>query len=181
MIDLTKRVLPNVVYVKGAPFVINTNFRVWIRFMNELTHLKPGQTINDVSYLFKDDAPPSCDIEELLEFANPKNVVPRSISRNDVRVLDYEIDGDLIYAAFLGQYGIDLTTIEDLHWHKFLALLKGLNDSTKLREIMGYRCYTKNTNKAEDQYERLRYAWQIEDDEDNSDTSTFNDLFTRKE
>lgn len=55
------------------------------------------------------------------------------------QTLYYEYDGDYIYAAFMQNYKIDLMET-GLHWHKFLALLKGLS-GTMLNEIMGYRAY----------------------------------------
>jgi len=60
-------------------------------------------------------------------------------SRN--QLLDYEHDADFIYAAFVGQYGIDLTECEDLHWWKFRALLGGLKEDEQFHKIMGYRSY----------------------------------------
>lgn len=63
---------------------------------------------------------------------------------------------------FLGQYGIDLFEVDELHWHKFLALIRGLNDSTRLREVMGYRCYEKNQDKDRDIYSEMRRAWEID-------------------
>ena len=46
--------------------------------------------------------------------------------------------------------------------HKFLALFNGLNESTKLREVMGNRHYKKETRKDADVYEVMREAWAIE-------------------
>lgn len=161
MIDLTARSLPNTVRVGGKDFSINTDFRVWMRFEIELSKMKPGEYI-DVRPLFMDEFPQYCSIPELLEFSRPHNELPRPISHSNVIVYDYELDSDLIFAAFLGQYGIDLTTVEELHWHKFLALFNGLNDSTKMKEVMQYRCYeNRTTDKDRDIYADLRMAWEI--------------------
>lgn len=97
--------------------------------------------------------------------------------------MDYEIDADLIYSAFLGQYGIDLVDVQELHWHKFLALLNGINSSTKLREIIGYRCYEKDNRKDIDHMEELRYAWEIErplSEAEEQELQEFSDIFERK-
>lgn len=51
----------------------------------------------------------------------------------------FEQDADLIFAAFLDQYGIDLNTVENLHWWKFRALFDGLTEENKISKIMGYR------------------------------------------
>lgn len=49
---------------------------------------------------------------------------------------DFEEDSGYIFAAFIQQYGIDLTET-NMHWFKFLALFKSLQDCafTKLQEI----------------------------------------------
>lgn len=175
MIDLTRKALPNTVTVDGKAFSINTDFRVWIRF--EIDLAKRAQPI-EVGYIFRSEIPKACSIEELLEFARPRDELPRIIGHGSGDpVIDYEYDSDYIYAAFRGQYGIDLLT-EDMHWHVFLALIKGLNDSTRMREIMGYRSYSKDTKNV-DQYERLKMAWRIErtTPEEEAAAKAFSDLF----
>ena len=49
---------------------------------------------------------------------------------------DFEEDCGYIYAALLQQYGIDLTEV-NMHWFKFLALFKALQDTifNRLQEI----------------------------------------------
>lgn len=179
MMDLTQRGLPNVVMINGSPFSIYTDFRLWMRFEIEAGKLKQGQVI-DISYLFKNDMPRYCNIPDLYTFSRPYNPLPRQVGhQSDVITLDYELDSDLIYAAFLGQYGIDLVDIEELHWHKFLALLKGLNEDTRLREVMGYRCYEKSTNSNRDIYAELRRSWEIEriTENDQEEIDLFNSYF----
>lgn len=162
MIDLTKRGLPNVVVIDGTPYSIYTDYRVWMRFEIEVSKMGPEDRI-DVGYLFKNEKPPYCGLTDLFSFSRPPSPLPRPIGKgSDAVALDYELDADLIFAAFLGQYGIDLLEVEELHWHKFLALLKGLKSDTRLREVMGYRCYEKNDNKNRDVYMELRRAWEIE-------------------
>ena len=178
MMDLTMKSLPNTVSVGGRDFSVYTDFRLWMRFEIAVSKMRRGEEI-DVSYLFKNDMPNYCDIRELLVFSRPRSVLPRPIGQRNVISLDYEIDAELIYSAFLGQYGIDLFEVEELHWHKFLALLKGLNESTKLREVMGYRCYEKNTDKNRDVYEELHRAWEIEriSVEEQEEIDKFSNLF----
>lgn len=179
MLDLTQKSLPNTIRLGGRDFSIYTDFRLWMRFEIEVSKLQRGEML-DVSYLFKNECPERCDLSELFAFSRPTAPLPRVASQSDAIVLDYEIDADLIYSAFLGQYGIDLTEIEELHWHKFLALLKGLNETTKLREVMGYRCYKKSNNKDKDIYEELRRAWEIEPpmgEEEAEELEWFNKLF----
>lgn len=178
MMDLTKKALPNTVMVGGRAFSIYTDFRVWLQFEIAVSKLKRGETI-DISYLFKNDMPSYCDLRELFAFSRPESPLPRPISHSNVIAFDYELDADLIYAAFLGQYGIDLFEVKELHWHKFLALLKGLNDSTVLSKVMGYRSYEKRTDDKKDPYEELRRAWEIEhiSEEEQAELDEFSELF----
>ena len=133
----------------------------------------------DVSYLFKNDTPSYCDIVHLFAFSSPASERPRQRKNSDVIALDYEIDADYIYSAFLGQYGIDLIDIEELHWHKFLALLKGLRESEMITKIMSYRCYEK-ADPNRNIYEELKYSWQIErmTEEEQERIEEFSNLFT---
>lgn len=178
MIDLTKKSLPNTVCVCGRDFSINTDFRIWLRFENSLKNLHKGDSL-DLRYLFKNECPHIDDIRDLFTFSRPKSILPRPIKSSDVIPLDYEIDSDLIYSAFLGQYGIDLIDVEELHWHKFLALLNGLNDEQKLSQVMTYRCYEKPSGD-EDVYEILKSAWTIEPpltEEQQAELDEFNKAF----
>ncbi len=181
MIDLTRRTLPNTINVYGRAFSIYTDFRVWIRFETELAEHRGDDPLS-LDYIFKNERPRICPIQSVLEFARPKHEIPRPMrgTRDGVRVIDFKVDSDYIYAAFLQQYGIDLIEIPELHWHKFLALFNGLK-GTKLDEIMGYRCYQKQTNKNKDfdPYEELREAWSLEDKltaEEEADLEEFNKL-----
>ncbi len=177
MMDLTRRALPNTVLVGGKAFSVYTDFRLWMRFEIAVSKLKRGERL-DVSCLFKNDMPAYCDLTELFSFSRPKSLLPRPMHCNSAIVLDYELDAELIYAAFLGQYGIDLFDT-DLHWHKFLALLKGLNDSTVLSKVIGYRAYNKRAGDR-DPYEELRLAWAIElpmSEEEETELEEFSNLF----
>ena len=177
MIDLTKKGLPNAAWINGIPYSIYTDFRLWMRFEIEVSKLKPGQNI-DVSYLFKNRMPSQCDLSELFAFSRPVSELPRLNNHSDVIALDYEVDSDYIYSAFMSQYNIDLTEIEELHWHKFLALLKGLKEDEVISKIMSYRCYEKSDEK-KNIYEELRYAWQIEriSDEEQAEIEKFSNTF----
>ena len=57
-----------------------------------------------------------------------------------MRVLDYKQDSMYIYSSFMADYGIDLFEQQGkLHWWKFVSLLSGLSEKSKMREIMGIR------------------------------------------
>lgn len=157
MIDLTKKALPNTLIVNGKAYSIYTDYRVWLRFMIEVDEKQQGF---DVSYLFKNEMPEKVSIADLMTFASPKTELPRKIESSNEILFDFKLDSDLIFSAFMGQYGIDLLET-DLHWHKFLALLSGITEGTKLSEVMGYRAYSKNDSKS-DPYEKMQRAWKID-------------------
>lgn len=53
---------------------------------------------------------------------------------------DFKKDADFIYASFMQEYGVDLIEQQGkLRWEKFKALLVGLRDKTKFKEIIGIR------------------------------------------
>jgi hypothetical protein len=182
VIDLTKyNALPDTITVKGREYKVHTDFRVWMKFEISITKMRKDDLLS-VGYLFPGDMPKFCNINSLLEFSRPRNELPRqTFGNSNTIVLDYELDSDLIYSAFLGQYGIDLVSVEHLHWHKFLALLAGLNDNTRLREVMGYRCYEPSTEKEEIWRAKLRRAWEIDrvSMEEKEELDEFSRLFTK--
>ncbi len=55
-------------------------------------------------------------------------------------VFSYTQDAPYLYAAFIEQYNIDLTTAK-LHWWQFRALMDGLSEKTELMKIIGYRVW----------------------------------------
>lgn len=62
------------------------------------------------------------------------------IKRATLPVLDFEEDGDYIYASFMQEYGIDLIDQQGkLSWKKFMWLLNGLGSDTKIKQVMHIR------------------------------------------
>jgi len=167
MINLTKTSLPNTVRVCGKDFFIETDFRMWLSFENNLKDIKAGGSF-DVTDFFIGEPPshfgatPEDILLGMLVFAHPKNELPRKIKNNNDSILvDFTIDADLIFAAFLQQYQINLLDPKlKLHWHEFLALFNALTDATLMAKVMSYRAYTKSSDK-KDPYEDLKRAWEI--------------------
>jgi hypothetical protein len=56
----------------------------------------------------------------------------------DEPVMDFEQDAEVIFTSFRQQYGIDLIR-ENLHWHEFRMLLRGLGSETKFGELLRIR------------------------------------------
>lgn len=70
-------------------------------------------------------------VRELLFRQEPKK-------KDTKKVTSFEQDADLIRAAFLQVYGIDLWTAK-LHWLRFTELLSGIPDGTRYSEVIGIR------------------------------------------
>lgn len=74
--------------------------------------------------------------EELLEAVS--NVLFPDRKSSDKKVFDFVQDSELIYAAFMQAYGVDLIDTP-LHWWKFSALLSGLPSDTRFSEVLQIR------------------------------------------
>jgi hypothetical protein len=74
------------------------------------------------------------------------------------QLYDLKQDAEYIYASFLQEYGIDLIEQQGkLRWEKFLALLGGLRDNTRFKEIVGIRAAELPRGKGmEEERKRLR-------------------------
>lgn len=156
--DLTKAVLPDFIVVNGAYLRIHTEHFYWLRFAQIIEQEQIA--LSEIKHLLIDDLPEGMAaqpvLNALVDFYSKRPLLPRDMGNSDgARYLDYEVDSDLIYAAFMECYGIDIFE-KPIHWHKFLALLSGLHD-TMLTEVMGHRGY-----KGKDKdFKRLRAAWEL--------------------
>lgn len=162
MIDLRYKGLPDAIEVDGESFFIKTDFRLWLQFGEMF--FKSVTDLRDYSFLLQDPlhSPKRDYTPELLLFYLNPNATPRDLGQTDnTKIIDYIQDGEYIYSSFMAEYGIDLVDIEDLHWHKFKALLEGLSDGSRLKKIMSYRSYTKSSKSLESQYKELREMWSL--------------------
>lgn len=167
MIDLRKGVLPDCISVGGALYPVRTDFHYWINFS---ILARDERDASEYDFMYSDPeripADRAAGFSELMKFAFPRNRLPRPVDMgrgDDVIYYDWETDGDLVYAAFYQQYGIDLLESR-MHWHKFLALFNGLRE-TKMNDVMGFRGWMRPKGKFTDydrEQEKLREAWRIE-------------------
>ena len=161
MLDLSTSALPNTITVEGRAYLLNTDYRYWLRFMRDVNESMRTMSDFDVSYLFESDMPHRIDVDVLFDWAQPKKELPRDVGlSSDAIAFDFEIDADLIYSAFMQQYGIDLIDT-DMHWYKFIALMRGISDDTRLGKIIGYRTYEKTDRKYEEIMDMQRRMWEI--------------------
>lgn len=181
MIELKKSRLPESVEVDGSLYAIHTSFKYFLRFIELLANkdIKP----RDFDFMYKSKKPQDREsgLIALVQFCNPPQILPHTdkLEGSSEKAVDYTIDADYIFAAFMERYGIDLVE-SDMHWYKFQALFKGLHD-TKLNEIIGYRLW-ENTSGKRDAYtrqmEKLKSAWELpqESDEEDEDLKAFEAL-----
>lgn len=71
-----------------------------------------------------------------------------SASDDEENIYSLVEDATYIYASFYQDYGIDLFDFQGkMHWNKFSALLGGLRENTKFKEVLGIRTMPLPTGK----------------------------------
>ncbi|MBE7012201.1 MAG: hypothetical protein E7415_05960 [Ruminococcaceae bacterium] len=144
MINFLTAPLPESITIGKENYPINTDFRVWIEIQNTLENpdlSNADKIIRFFSLAFISPVLPA-SIEEALsalsEFLSP---LPKgeggSGGKCNTPSFSFIYDGGLIYAAFLSQYGIDLSSAQ-LHWWRFLALFYSL-DNCRFTDIVSIR------------------------------------------
>ena len=164
--------LPETVTVDGREFPINYDFRTGILFElliydRTVSNEEKCNLIFDLYFDRCIDTVPKTEeaVDAILSFYRcgkeakseaKKSDEPEEAEQSKKQIYNYEHDDAYIYAAFYGQYGIDLNDVQNLHWWKFRALFSALNNDQKIVEIMGYR--GAELSKIKDKKERQRIA-----------------------
>ena len=142
--------------VDGKEVPIDTGFRTWLRFGRTLREHR----VADPDVLL--GRAPEGWARAAVDFYADEQPVPRGGGRGGRRAVDMDADAPLIVAAFMQAYGIDLTdTRLDMHWHVFLALLRGLPQSTLMAQVMGWRTWTDDRRSSEAAARERRDAWAL--------------------
>lgn len=98
------------------------------------TKFKTVDVIVNKFILGSEDAGDAGDAEE------ERRASGEQVSGTTRKYYDLKKDAQFIYASFMQEYGIDLIDMQGkLRWEKFKALLVGLRDDTKFREVIGIR------------------------------------------
>lgn len=80
------------------------------------------------------------DVAEFIGFLFDNVIYSKNSEGSGKSYFDFDQDAGFIYASFLQDYKMDLFEMQGkLHWHKFLALLDGLSDDTKFKEVVAIR------------------------------------------
>lgn len=151
--------LPDTIVVGGVKYGIYTDFRRWIL----LTELFSDECGDDMcvdgitaadcaamlvcpairSLLRKDPRLAGDFIREIGRFALMGGEIRECGEGSGSRgagtpLYDFEYDGERIFASFMAVYGIDLTSV-NMHWWKFMALLRCLPRDSAFMQVVDLR------------------------------------------
>lgn len=154
--------LPTEVEIENVMYKINSSFRISILFelLMQDNSISEEEKIIQALELYYPKLPKDLNkaIEGILWFYRcGKDEVDNKNkgTGKSTNVYSYDYDDDLIYSAFLDQYGIDLQDVEYLHWWKFKSMFKGLKEDNEIVKIMGYRAM--DVNKIKDKEQKAHY------------------------
>ena len=160
---------PKALEVHGEFYPIITDFREYIRLLDMLKckELNEIQRIMILGEYFLTDI--SIDQEaihaltdfvtmDLKEKENNSDSEEEGEEQEETEkknLFSYEIDYPYILSGFLRDYGIDLETVEYLHWWKFRMLFDGLSDDTEIKQRIMYRGINLSDIKDRDERKRI--------------------------
>lgn len=163
--------LPRIVFIDGRKYKINSDFRISIKFelLMQNKDLSKNEKLIKALKLYYPIIPKNINmaIEKIIYFykAGKEDKEVKGIGNKVNNIIySFEYDDDYIYSAFLSQYGIDLNSIKYLHWWKFKALFKSLNNSNEIVKIMEYRAIDLNQIKDKEQkefYRKMKKIYEI--------------------
>ena len=161
---------PKVLEIHGEYVPIITDFREYIRLLDMLK----CKELNDIQrimilkeYFLKDISIDSEAIHALTDFVTMNMKEKESEQDPDgeegeeqeetgkKNLFSYEIDYPYILSGFLRDYGIDLETVNYLHWWKFRMLFDGLSEDTEIKQRIMYRGINLSDIKDKDERKRI--------------------------
>lgn len=181
--------LPDTISVGGVRYKLITDFRRWILLCelfaeDQLMYGLDGAlaadcaamlVCPDIRHVLREEPTNAVDfISEIGWFAlmgeesrtsqHPISCSSRAVSvGKNTQIFDFEIDSERIFASFWAVYGIDLTAV-NMHWWKFMALLRCLPRDSAFMQVVGLRG-TDTAEVADDglrrQIRRARAAFRI--------------------
>jgi hypothetical protein len=130
--------LPDRVTVDGKPYRIDLDFRNVFRMLNILGRSELTPAARDYLALKCVMKHPPKDTAAAL--AAIKDIIFPLEKRNEdyKKITDFSQDADLIRAAFMQVYGINLFR-DRLHWFEFICLLHGLPDGNRYKDVLSIR------------------------------------------
>lgn len=95
------------------------------------------------------------------------NPLPPEYQKDKENFYSLKQDAEYIFASFMQAYGIDLVEQQGkLHWFKFQALLAGLPENTKFRQVVSIRMWKKpsKSDTEESQMRELQEIYKLADE-----------------
>lgn len=72
------------------------------------------------------------------------------------QVYSFTQDADCIYSAFREVYGINLQTVQYMHWWEFRVLFAGLPETTEIKQRIMYRSVDLRSIRNKDERRRIQ-------------------------
>ena len=164
--------LPEGISIDGIFYTVNTDFKIWL----EIADIISSKELNifekaekTLALCYKDSLPKTFNsaISGMFEFYKcaKESTNHQTASSHDKPVIDLFYDSDMIAAAFLHDYNIDLFNTS-MHWWQFKALLSSLSEDNKIVKVMGYRAINIGDIKDKEQkkfYKKMKSLYKLPD------------------
>lgn len=172
MINALYEPFPEEIRADGVSYPIETDFREWFRFGDMLADRELDN--EDKIYLMTEwlyEAPEEITpelVKAVFGFYRADGLKPDPTERSDHEdpeenvqskrppVFDWKHDAAFILGDFRRFYGIDLISVEYMHWWEFRCLFNALPDDSQCRIRIDYR--SKDLSQIRNESERKRIA-----------------------
>lgn len=169
MINALYEPFPEEIEVDGIAYSIVTDFREWFRFADMLAdeELEKEEKLYLMTQWLS-EAPEEITSElvnAVFRFYRANALKPDSFESDDEEeteqpkrppVFDWKYDAAFIIGDFRRYYGIDLLSVEYMHWWEFRCLFDALPDNSQCQKRIGYR--SADLSQIKNEAERKRIA-----------------------
>ena len=153
---------PETVRVNGKSFLIETDFREWIRFIQLVDDDEVPWKIKCQLLLqwYVDGIPDDIEaavyaLGDFLTMNKEDNEENDNSAPVPKQVYSFKQDAGCIYSAFRDVYNINLQTIPYMHWWEFQTLFAGLPEHTEIKQRIMYRSIDPRSIKDKDERKRI--------------------------
>lgn len=161
--------LPKSLIIEGEECPIRTDLKTWLKFSQLVDNENIFKALPEMLQLVFFKLPPKLEgaIYAMLDFYSGIKTehIEKEKGTTKKALFDFEYDAELIYAAFMQQYGIDLSE-SNMHWWKFRALVYGLAEDTHFSKVIHFRGVDLNEIKDKEQkafYRRMKAVYKLPD------------------
>lgn len=169
MINALYEPFPEEIEVDGIAYPIVTDFREWFRFADMLADEELEK--EEKLYLMTDWLLETTEnitselVKAVFNFYKADDLKPDSPEADDEEeteqpkqppVFDWKYDAAFIIGDFRRYYGIDLLSVEYMHWWEFRCLFDALPDDSQCQKRIAYR--STDLSQIKNEAERKRIA-----------------------